>query len=148
MDEITNDWHSDFYTAIREIFKNEKDKIDIIQEQYLSKEPLRIDVIIVKKNDDYGIDKQIARIFKKYNIIEYKSPEDYLSIDDYFKGLGYAYIYKSMMNDYEKTNKKVDGIKIEEVTLSFVSNSYPRKLTKFLKECDRDIEKAVMVYII
>ncbi|SHF52784.1 hypothetical protein SAMN02746089_02102, partial [Caldanaerobius fijiensis DSM 17918] len=68
MDEITNDWHSDFYAAIREIFKNEKDKIDIIQEQFLSKEPLRIDVIVVKKNDDYGIDKQIARIFKKYNI--------------------------------------------------------------------------------
>ncbi len=31
------------------------------------------------------------RIFRTYNIIEYKSPDDYLSINDFYKVYGYTY---------------------------------------------------------
>ncbi len=31
------------------------------------------------------------RIFRTYNIIEYKSPDDYLSINDFCKVYGYTY---------------------------------------------------------
>ncbi|HHW02503.1 MAG TPA: hypothetical protein GXX35_06800 [Thermoanaerobacterales bacterium] len=70
-----NDWHSDFYAAIKQLFKDED--LKIIQEEYLSKGPLRIDVIIIKNLDSHQIKKQIGKIFKKYNNIEYKSPTDY-----------------------------------------------------------------------
>ena len=51
---------------------------------------------------------------------------DYISIDDFYKVYGYACFYKS---DCVKINK----IKISEITLSFVSRGYPRKLMKHLK---------------
>ncbi|MFU0781516.1 MAG: DUF4351 domain-containing protein [Thermoanaerobacterium thermosaccharolyticum] len=127
-----NDWHSDFVTAIKEELKDEK--VEIKQEEYLSKEPLRIDVIIIKKEKDVKINKRIGQIFKRYNIIEYKSPDDYVSIDDYFEGLGYVYLYKSIMNAYDKSRKEVDDIKIEELTLTFVCSNLPKKLISFLAE--------------
>ncbi len=37
----------------------------------------------------------IGRIFRKYNIIEYKSPVDYLGIDDFYKVYGYLGFYKA-----------------------------------------------------
>lgn len=37
----------------------------------------------------------IGRIFRKYNIIEYKSPVDYLGIDDFYKVYGYLCFYKA-----------------------------------------------------
>ncbi|WHE06068.1 DUF4351 domain-containing protein [Thermoanaerobacterium thermosaccharolyticum] len=127
-----NDWHSDFVTAIKEELKDEK--VEIKQEEYLSKEPLRIDVIIIKKEKDVKINKKIGQIFKRYNIIEYKSPDDYVSIDDYFKGLGYVYLYKSIMNAYDRSRKEVDDIKIDELTLTFVCSNLPKKLMSFLEE--------------
>ena len=39
--------------------------------------------------------KNIGRIFRKYNIVEYKSPTDYLGIDDFYKVYGYACFYKA-----------------------------------------------------
>ncbi|MDN5301089.1 MAG: hypothetical protein PWQ60_603 [Thermoanaerobacteraceae bacterium] len=136
-----NDWHSDFYAAIKQLFKDEN--LKIIQEEYLSKEPLRIDVIIIKNLDSHQIKKQIGKIFKKYNIIEYKSPTDYISIDDYFKGLSYTYLYKSTMNADGKNKKQINDINIEEMTLSFVCNKFPEKLISYLKKHDKKIEKPI-----
>ena len=47
---------------------------------------------------DVKIQKNIGRIFRQYNIIEYKSPEDNLDIDDFYKVYAYACIYKSALN--------------------------------------------------
>ena len=60
------------------------------------------------------------------NIIEYKSPKDYLSIDDFYKVYGYACFYKA---DVEQ----VDSIKVDEITLTFVCKGYPRKLAEHLE---------------
>ena len=62
-----------------------------------------------------------------YNIIEYKSPADYLSIDDFYKVYGYACFYKA---DTGKNNE----VRIEEITITFVSYKYPVKLVKHLRE--------------
>ena len=47
------------------------------------------------------IRKNIGRIFRQHNIIEYKSPEDHLNIDDFYKVYGYTCIYKT---EVEKVN--------------------------------------------
>ena len=39
--------------------------------------------------------KTIGRIFRKHNIIEYKSPGASLSVNDFYKVYGYACIYQS-----------------------------------------------------
>jgi len=62
----------------------------------------------------------------EHNIIDYKSPDDYLSIDDFYKVYGYACFYKY---DTSITNE----IKITELTISFVCEGYPRKLIRHLE---------------
>lgn len=104
----------------------------MLTEQELSRKPLRIDALLIKSDDGYQMRSLFGRIFQKYNILEYKGYGDYLSVDDYYKGLAYVYLYKAGLMVGEK--KSVDYIKIQELTLTFVCYSYPRKLFKHLKE--------------
>ena len=84
-------------------------------------------MLIIKKNSKERICKNIGRIFRTYNIVEYKSPDDYLSVDDFYKVYGYACFYKA---DAPKEGQ----INPEEVTISFVSRNYPEKMVKHLRE--------------
>lgn len=62
---------------------------------------------------------------KKYNVIEYKSPEDSMTIDDFYKTVGYACLYKG----YGKT---VNEIPLSELTVSLFREAYPRELFAML----------------
>ena len=59
-------------------------------------------------------------------IIEYKSPGDNLSINDFYKVYGYACIYQS-------DTDKVGEIDPEELTLTFVCSHYPRNMVRHLE---------------
>ncbi len=48
-----------------------------------------MDLLIIKKPANVQIENEIGHIFKKYNVVEYKSPDDSLSIDDFYKTTGY-----------------------------------------------------------
>ncbi len=120
-------WHPAFYAGIQIEFAEEADNLIFENEHQLGTKPKEIDVLIIKKNTDNKMKKNIGRIFRKHNILEYKSPEDYLSIDDYYKVCGYACFYKSDVS-------KVNSIKIADVTISFVCKSHPRKLFAHLRE--------------
>lgn len=95
-------------------------------EHQLGTKPMAIDVL-VKKEKERRIRKNIGRIFRTHNVIEYKSPTDYLSVDDFYKVYGYACFYKSDVAN-------VDSISIEDLTITFVSTNYPRKLIRHLRE--------------
>lgn len=114
-------WHNAFYAATQLDFYKDRKELDFINEYCLSKEPLRIDVKIVKKISDKKLNNEIGAIFRKHNIIEYKSP------DDFYKVYGYGCFYKSLSN-------KVDEININEITLTFCCKKKPIKLIKHLKE--------------
>ena len=88
---------------------------------------MAIDVLIIKKKDAEPIHKNIGKIFRKYNIIEYKSPSDSLSVDDFYKVYGYTNFYKA-------DTGKVNEIPIQELTITLVSKRYPRELIRHLKE--------------
>ena len=70
--------------------------------------------------------KNIGRIFKKHNIIEYKSPDDSLNVDDFYKVYGYTCFYKA-------DARYVNSIPADELTITFVAEKYPRKLIEHLK---------------
>lgn len=120
-------WHPAFYAGIQIEFVNEADKLIFENEHHLGTQPKRIDVLIIKKESDTSIEKNIGRIFRKHNIIEYKSPTDYLSIDDYYLVYGYACLYKS-------DTKTEDEISVEDITITFVCHHYPQKLIAHLVE--------------
>ena len=120
-------WHSGFSAALRVELEDELDELCIEDEHMLSKKPMQIDVLVVKKKREQPIRKNIGRIFRKHNIIEYKSPEDYLSINDFYKVYGYTCFYQS-------ETKRVKEIPPEEITITFICNHYPQKLLEHLKK--------------
>ena len=61
--------------------------LEFYEEYHLgkSKESLRMDILVIQKLADLHISKRIGENFQRYNIVEYKSPNDNLSVDDYYK---------------------------------------------------------------
>ena len=78
-------WHPAFVVAIQALLIDYKDDLDYILEHPLTTGALSIDMLVIKKRPDAVIKRQIAEIFRQENIIEYKSPTDYLSVDDFHK---------------------------------------------------------------
>ena len=124
--EQTIQWHPAFFAGIQIELGDEAKYFSFEAEHQLGTKPMAIDVLI-KKEKERRIRKNIGRIFRTYNVVEYKSPTDYLSVDDFYKVYGYACFYKSDVSN-------VDSISIEDLTITFVSTNYPRKLIRHLRE--------------
>ena len=127
-------WHPAFASAIQLEFKEYKEHLNYIIEHELTQEPLKIDVVIIKKLTDIEIEKPIGKLLKKHNIFEYKSPTDYLSIDGFYKVKAYAYLYKVL-------SEGENSIDINDLTITLTSSRYPRKLIDYLKEKDINVAK-------
>ena len=96
------------------------------QEKELGEDPVRLDFLIIKKEKNAVLNDPIGKFFRAVNLFEYKSPEDGLSIDDFYKAQGYSLIYKGF-------DRKVNELPISDLTLTLVRHSYPRELIKELK---------------
>ena len=73
----------------------------------MSKEPIRIDLLIIKEeNAEKVMKNEIGHIMRKYNVLEYKGPGDELSIDTLYKTLGYA----SRNNDTVSSSAGISSI--------------------------------------
>ena len=126
-EEAVLQWHPAFFAGIQIEFSEEKEKLIFENEHQLGTKPKQIDVLIIKKESEIELQKNIGKIFRRYNIIEYKSPKDYLSIDDFYQVYGYACFFKA---DTEHANE----IKAEEITITFICKKKPEKLIKHLQE--------------
>ena len=104
-------WHHAFCAAAELELRLNKADLEFKREYNLSKKPLQMDLLIIEKRKNVQIQNEIGRIFRRHNVIEYKSPDDGMTIDDFFKTLGYAYLYKGL-------GEKVEQIPLEELTIS------------------------------
>ena len=66
------------------------DALTFQEEHLLGNKPMQVDLLIIKKSKNHKIHKSIGHIFLGHNIVEYKSPDDVLSINDFYKVCGYA----------------------------------------------------------
>lgn len=126
------EWHPAFQASIQIEFEEECDKLTFESEHLLSKKPMQIDELIIKVKDNETIQKNIGRIFRKYNIIEYKSPDDYLTVNDFYKVYGYCCFYQA-------DTENILEILPEELTITFICNHYPRMMIQHLKK-QRNLE--------
>jgi hypothetical protein len=117
------DWHSAFYEAIQLELAQFAGLLEFKSETPLNTAPLRIDLLIIKKSKQTVISKNIAAIFRSVNIVEYKSPSDYVSVDDFYKVYGYTCLYAAL-----------ERIPITECTITFVESRHPRELLAHFKE--------------
>lgn len=135
-------WHPAFYGAMHLEFRENKEELEFTEEVILNTMPLRVDMLVVKKKFPCEIRNEIGKLFGKYNLIEYKSPEDTLNYDVFLKGIAYTYLYKA-------NERYVDEILLEDVTLTFIRERKPVKLFSKLRE-DKFIveEKCSGIYYI
>ena len=119
-------WHPIFGTAIQLNTAEEAETITFQTELGLNKMPMRIDLVLIKK-DKEPLKKDFGRILRGHNIFEYKSPGDTLNIDDFYKTYAYACFYKA-------NTEHVDEISAQDITISFVCNQYPKEMSKKLKK--------------
>lgn len=134
MEATSIQWHPGFYGAAELEFISNKGDLEFQREFNLSKEPLRMDLLIIKKLSDVRLENEIGHIFKKYNVVEYKNPDDALTIDDYYKTVGYACLYKGL-------GETVDEIPAGELTISIFRESYPREMFQAMKNLGLEIEE-------
>lgn len=134
-DKIERDyWHPAFVGAMEIEFIQYKGLLEFDDEHQLSKEPLKMDLLVIKKEKETEVTNEIARIFKRYNVFEYKSPDDGLTVDDYIKTVGYAYLYKGL-------GKTVDEIPFDELTVTLVRDNMPEKLFESIQNLGGTIEE-------
>ncbi|MDR3197580.1 MAG: hypothetical protein LBU34_06880, partial [Planctomycetaceae bacterium] len=114
-------WHPAFCGAMQLELNEYRDVLEFKDEYQLTKGPLRVDILIIKKRKDIVIDKNIARNFRHHNIIEYKSPDDTLDTADYNKTLGYKFFYAY--------REKIDT---EDLSVTLVTSQHPYNLLKYL----------------
>jgi hypothetical protein len=123
----TVNYHEAAFTAfnyrLREYIKN--GDVSLEDEHQLSKRPPRIDIIVLKKNKDIEIETSWGKIFRAYNIIEYKSPVDLpVSLAVFDKVIhGYAGHYASQEN-----------IKLTDMSATIVCSKKPVDLFEILKQ--------------
>ena len=121
-------WHPAFCAATELELRQDLDVLELIPEYNLSKKPLQIDLVIIKKMDwKRTLQNEIGYIMRGHNILEYKGPGDELTIDSFFKVIGYASLYKAQ-------GIAVNKIPASEVTVSFFRNAYPKALFQELKK--------------
>jgi hypothetical protein len=116
-------WHQAFFIALQGTLLDYSADLEFLPEHPLNTEPLRIDIIVVKKRPEAVIKRQIAEIFRKENIFEYKRPRVSLSVNEFHKAFARANIYKALTD-----------VDIADLTLSFVVASHPRELFRHLRE--------------
>ena len=119
-------FHYGFYAAMKVEYDLMHADITYEQEIQLGEDPIRLDFLIIKKNSGVVLTDPIGEFFEAVNLFEYKSPADSFSIDDFYKAVAYAFIYKGY-------GRKIDELPIEDITLTLVRHTYPRELMKALK---------------
>ncbi|MDR1060393.1 MAG: hypothetical protein LBL83_04085, partial [Clostridiales bacterium] len=123
MDNEPISWHPGFAEGLRENYIKYSDGLEFNSEFQLAKEPLRIDILVIKKRPELVVDTGTGRIFRGHNIFEYKSPGDYASVSDFQKSCAYVWLYA--------VESKAD---ILDITLSFVVASHPKALLGYCTE--------------
>lgn len=122
-------WHPGFVAAINLEFAKDRSGLVFEKEYNLNTKPLEIDLLVIKKEARVKIANEIGNIFRGHNIMEYKSPEDGLDIDAFYKAGAYAALYKS----YGETT---DAIRADDVTVSFVRETKPSGLFRYFRKHD------------
>ena len=123
-----NDWHAWFYALLNILFYRIP-SVDIRREVMLGVQAPRADFIIIVDDEQIDLGLQIFSIFRKHDIIEFKSPDDSLNIFTLWKGIGYVTFY---LNDVKE---KGEDISMSEITLSFFREVKPVKLFDELGDC-------------
>jgi len=132
-------WHPAFCSAVELELRAYKKYLIYEREHNLSKMPLKIDLLVIKKKSNIVIQNEIGDFFLGNNIFEYKSPGDDLNAATFYKVLSYACLYKA---DAAGTEEILDA----DTTVSIVREEKPVKLLKQLSQKYTVTQTAAGIY--
>ena len=115
-------WHDPFFEGLKTDLRQFADVLEYQKEYELSQSALKIDVVITKKTDEQ-LQHDLARIFKKHNLIEYKSEKDNFSKWDYHQISAYVNLYAA-----------ANEVSLTDMTMTVVLTQYPQSLKSYLRE--------------
>lgn len=118
-------WHEAASCALQIELRDYSDFLDYETEYLLGENSYRIDLLVIKKLTEQVIPKNIAIIFKTLNLFEIKGLGSSVSINSYYKTIGYAGLLIAQMDSRNQYSRL-------DITLTFLSCHYPRKLMKHL----------------
>ncbi|MCM1253824.1 MAG: hypothetical protein NC321_13470 [Clostridium sp.] len=124
-------WHEAASCAFQIELKDYSHILEYISEYPLGKNSYRIDLLVIKKLTDEMIVKNIAQIFRTFNLLEIKGVGSSVNIDSYYKTIGYAGLLIAQMGKSKNALYKTQHSRLD-VSLTFLSCHYPRKLMKHL----------------
>ena len=114
-------WHGAFFEALQLELHEYAGLLTFVSEHRLSKEALIMDTLVIKKEPGAKIEKNIGRIFRGHNVVEFKSEKDSLSVPGYNKVMAYAFLYSSFT-----------PASVLDITVTFVAPRRPRELFRHL----------------
>jgi hypothetical protein len=116
-------WHTALLPVLQLEFEPYLQDLLFEAEHHLTTKPLQIYLLVIKKKSPLVIDNPLARNFRHFNIIEYKSPAMSLSLDDFYKALVYVFLYKA-----------IEGVDITDITLSIVLTKHPNAVFEHIRD--------------
>ena len=119
-------WHPPYIAAMNLELADDRNVFRFEPEYVLNTGALKID-LFVESRESKVVGNEIGKLFRRYNILEYKSPKDALDIDVFMKAQGYACLFKA----YGETS---DSRKMESITVSLIREARPEKLFRYFKE--------------
>lgn len=127
MNDIEVQWHPAFVAAMNLELAGNKADLIYEKEYNLNTRPLEIDLLVIKKDARIQIENEVGRLFRGHNIMEYKSPQDHLDIDVFYKSGAYASLYKAYG---EKVNERT----ADDITVSIVRERQPVGLFSYFEK--------------
>ena len=116
------EWHPGFQAGLELRLRAYKGRLTYRHEFPLTKMPIVVDTLVIEKEEGLVIPDDVAAIFLRHNIVEYKSPDDALSIDEYYDLIAYMARYKA------RGGARTNEIKADQVTGTLMRQRKPEGL--------------------
>lgn len=118
-------WHKAASSAIEIELIDYRHLLEFKTEHVLGSNSYRIDLLIIKKLTNQIIPKNLAKIFRTFNLLEIKGAGSSLSTDAYYKTIGYGGLFISQTGS-------LNQFTANDITLTFLCMRHPRKLLHHL----------------
>ncbi|HBA51091.1 MAG TPA: hypothetical protein DCZ91_25480 [Lachnospiraceae bacterium] len=126
-------WHPGFVAAMNLEFEDNRGALIFEKEYNLNTRPLEIDLLVIKKEPGVQMVNEIGKLFRGHNIVEYKSPEDHMDIDAFYKANAYGCLYKAY-------GESVNERPADDITISIIRDAKPEGLFRYFKEHNIRVE--------
>lgn len=124
-------WHEAASCAIQIELRDYADILDFQPEFILGKNSYRIDLLVIKKLSNQPIPKNLAHIFETYNLFEIKGVHSSVTINSYYKTIGYTGLFIDQISNTDQYTPL-------DISITFLAFHYPRRLIGHLKK-DRNL---------